>query len=151
MKKLLSVLVMGAVAVSATTAMAAGPSFGFPVSFQGAVPPAPEPMGPGMLPGPGVPIGPPVELFHCVKYKDLDNIAPCAVPLIIQVKDPCACHNPCSCCAPRCVNVKICVPPCGCPPRIKCRKDGEHIEYDYGDYEIDVRVKDGYIEVDYDD
>jgi hypothetical protein len=95
-------------------------------------------------------VGAGVQLFHCVKYKDCDEMAPCAVPKIISVKDPCACCDPCNCCAPKCVYIKICVPPCACE-EVKCRKNGTRIEYDYGKYSVDVRVKDGYIEVDYQD
>lgn len=91
-----------------------------------------------------------IELFNCVKYKDHDEMAPCAIPKIIQVKDPCACNDPCNCCGPKCVYIKICVPPCGCE-RIKVRKNGDRVRYDYGDYAVDVRVKKGYIEVDYQD
>ncbi|MCH2212683.1 MAG: hypothetical protein MK110_15375 [Fuerstiella sp.] len=94
-----------------------------------------------------------VELFQCVKYKDHDEIAPCAVPKIIQVPDPCACKDACDCCQccePKCVSIRICVPPCGCE-QVKVSKNGTRIKYDYGEYEVDVRVKDGYIEVDYQD
>ncbi len=101
-----------------------------------------------LQPVPAAPEG--VELFTCVKYKDHDEMAPCAVPKIIQVKDPCACSDPCNCCGPKCVFIKICVPPCGCE-RVKVRKGGDRIKYDYGEYEVDVRIKDGYIEVDYQD
>lgn len=91
-----------------------------------------------------------VELFACVKYKDLHEIAPCAVPKIISVKDPCACEDTCDCCDPKCVYISICVPPCECEC-VKVRKDGDRVKYDYGEYEVDVRVKEGYIEVDYQD
>ena len=100
-----------------------------------------------------------VELFPCVVYKDCQNIAPCAVPKIVQVKDPCqpCCCDPCCCCPVKCVSVKICVPPpdpcacCPCEPKVTCRKGGEKLRLDYGKYAIDVRVKKGFIEVDYDD
>ena len=92
----------------------------------------------------------PVALFPHVKYKDKHEMAPCAVPKIIRVKDPCACDDCCSCCGPKCVYIQICVPPCACE-RVKSNKSGTRVEYDYGDYEVDVRVKDGYIEVDYQD
>ena len=75
---------------------------------------------------------------------------PCAVPIIVQVLNPSACDHPCNCCGPRCVAIQICVPPCACK-RVKSRWGGRRVEYDYGDYEVDVRVKDGYIEVDYQD
>ena len=99
-----------------------------------------------------------VALFDHVKYKDHDEIAPCAVPKIIQVKDPCACDSECDsacdsacdCCEPKCVSIKICVPPCGCE-HIKVSCDGDRIKYDYGEYAVDVRIKKGYIEVDYQD
>jgi len=103
-----------------------------------------------LQPVPAAPGSGAIELFNCVRYKDLDEMAPCAVTKIIQVKDPCACRNPCDCCGPKCVFIKICVPPCGCE-RVKVKKNGTRVEYDYGDYEIDVRVKKGYIEVDYQD
>lgn len=92
----------------------------------------------------------PVVLFHNVKYKDLDEMAPCAVPKIVTVKDPCACCDPCDCCGPKCVNIQICVPACGCE-LVSCKKDGDRVRYDYGEYAIDIRIKKGYIEVDYQD
>ena len=154
MKKLLSLLVVGTVMVSATAAMADGPSlFGSSVYFGQATPPAPAGVAPKAMPDPGP--GKALALFPCVKYKDLDHIAPCAVPKIVQIKDPCQrCCDPCSCCKPKCVNVKICVPKqccCSCPPKIKCSRDGRKLRLDYGKYAVDVRVKKGYIEVDYDD
>ena len=92
-----------------------------------------------------------VVLCRCVKYKDRDEMACCAVPCVVHVPDPCACCDPCNCCcAPRCVAVKICVPPCGCA-RVTVRKCGRRVKYDYGKYEVDIRVKDGYVEVDYQD
>ena len=106
-----------------------------------------------------------VKLFQCVKYKDQDEIAPCAVPKIIQVKGPCACEDSCDCCKPsdcckpcdcckccepKCVSIKICVPPCGCE-EVTVSKNGTQVRYDYGEYAVDVRVKDDHIEVDYQD
>jgi len=93
---------------------------------------------------------PVAPLFHAVKYKDLDEMSPCAVTKIVKVKDPCACDHDCNCCGPKCVYVKICVPPCACED-VRCRRNGDRIRYDYGDYKVDVRVKRGYIEVDYQD
>lgn len=152
MKKSLCLLAAAAVMVSASVASAAGPSlYGQPVYLQDA---PPLPAGPHASPDPvaSAPVySAPVELFHCVKYKDHDEMAPCAVPCIIKIKDPCACNDPCNCCGPKCVNVKICVPPCGCPPRVKSNRDGTRVRYDYGEYAVDVRVKKGYIEVDYQD
>jgi hypothetical protein len=99
----------------------------------------------------GAPVaGQPVALFHCVKYSDRDNVHPCAVSMVVSVADPCQCHNPCSCCTPSCVNVQICVPPCGCP-QVKTSRHGHKVTYDYGKYEVEIESKDGVVSVDYDD
>jgi len=103
-------------------------------------------MGSGQI----VSTGQPVELFTRVKYTDRHEMAPCAVTKIIAVKDPCACHDPCNCCGPKCVYIQVCVPPCACE-EVKSRRNGDRVRYDYGKYAIDVRVKNGYIEVDYQD
>ncbi|MCA9057127.1 MAG: hypothetical protein KDA85_01450 [Planctomycetaceae bacterium] len=103
----------------------------------------------GLVPHADV-IGADVPLFCNVKYVDLDEMAPCAQPKIVMVKDPCACCDPCGCCAPKCVAIKICVPTCGCET-VTCKRDGDRVRYDYGKYAVDIRVKDGYIEVDYQD
>lgn len=91
-----------------------------------------------------------IPLFTNVKYTDRDEMAPCAVSKIIAVKDPCACRHDCDCCGPECVYIEICVPTCGCE-LISCRRHGDRIRYDYGKYAVDVRVKKGFIEVDYQD
>ncbi len=155
MKKLLTLVAVGMVLASGTSLMAAGrtqfkpfkPTL-IPVKHTQVmqVPAAPAAEGEYT-----VVASEPVVLFHNVRVEDYDNIAPCAVPMIVQVKDPCACCDPCNCCGPRCVNVQICVPPCGCPPRIKCNKDGSKICYDYGKYEIEITSRKGYVKVDYDD
>ncbi|QDU43599.1 hypothetical protein Mal52_20750 [Symmachiella dynata] len=93
------------------------------------------------------------SLFQCVKVKDPHHIHPCAVPTIIQIADPCPkkCCDPCGeCCASPCVNVQICVPPCGCP-KIKTRRNGHYVKYDYGKYRIEVTSRNGKVIVDYDD
>jgi hypothetical protein len=157
MKKL---IVCMAVLAMATAANAAefplrGPSLFGPSIFLGSqdVPPAPEGVAPKMSPQP---MAVHQALFPCVKYKELRNMHPCAVPKIVQVPDPCwkKCKDPCCCsCKPRgCVSIKICVPPCSCcPPKVKCNKDGTKIRYDYGEYAVDIRVRKGYVLVDYDD
>lgn len=119
----------------------------------------PIPAAPGtILPAPQphiVPDGPvyvdaaPEPLFECVKYVDKHEMHPCAVPKIIRVNNPCLDkHNCNSCCEPPCVYVQICVPPCGCE-EVKCKKHGDKVRYDYGKYAVDVRVKKGFIVVDY--
>lgn len=155
-------------------ASASGDIFGQPVSFQEIVPvperyegglsapPAPVPVNPGGLqpvPEPysilPVPAGgaefQTVELYHRVKYEDLDNVHPCAVKKIIAVKDPCAREQVCGTCAPPCVYVMICVPPTDRFEYDVKRKDHSKVEYDYGDYEIEISSEDGVVHVNYDD
>ncbi len=91
---------------------------------------------------------PAVPVSHNVKYKDLDEMSPCAAPKIIVVRNPCA--DPCDPCEPECVAIQICVPTRGCE-LISCRRNGNRIRYDYGKYAVDVRIKRNYIEVDYQD
>ena len=50
-----------------------------------AAPVSPVPEGEGHA----LPPAKPIALYHRVKYEDLDNIHPCAVKMIVQVKDPC--------------------------------------------------------------
>jgi len=90
-----------------------------------------------------------MELYHRVKYEDKHNIHPCAVTKIVRVMDPC--YDPRACCEPRCVYVQICVPPCGCPPKIKVSRRGRKVKYDYGEYEVELVSKKGTVYVDYDD
>jgi len=153
MKKYLSLMIAVCVVAQAVVASAgeryqfrnvSHASFFAAPAFLNQAPPAPAPkMDPAA--------GGAVKLFDCVKYKDHDEMHPCAVAKVIAVKDPCDhCCDPCSCCKPKCVHIKICVPPCGCE-RIKCNKSGTRVTYDYGKYSVDVRVKKGYIEVDYQD
>ena len=132
MKSLLSLLMVTAVMVTAANAQ----------------PPAPM--------ADSVATGQAIELFTCVEIDDADEMHPCAVSKIIMVPDPCACKDACGCCAPKCVAIKICVPPacecaCGDTPKITCKHDGRKQKYDYGKYSVEIEVKDGYVEVEYDD
>jgi len=86
-------------------------------------------------------------LFTRVKYTDLHEKSPCGVSKIITVKNPCR-HD--GCCEPETVCIEICVPPCACE-KVRCRMFGNRIRYDYGKYAVDVRIKRGYIQVDYQD
>lgn len=172
MRKLLSVCVVCAVALSVTSAHAGSKTsaklaklFGSPkASLTNYQPPAiePQPM-PGNAPAPAAtPVAPgatpvptaqgtPVALYNCVRYKDECNVAPCAVPMVVMVKDPCDCNcDPC--CAPKCVAVQICVPPCStCPPQVCCKRGGEYVSYDYGKYRVEITSRNGVVTVDYDD
>lgn len=119
-------------------------------------PPAPG-IGGSVPPGPisanaqPMPMSSGMPLYDCVKYHDRHNIAPCAVPMVVAVKDPCAKKDACGCCAPpKCVMVKICVPNCGCP-KVCCKHDGARVRYDYGKYAVNITSKHGVVVVDYDD
>ena len=83
-----------------------------------------------------------IPLYCNVRYKDLKNIAPCAVPTIVMVPDPC---NDCAC-----VAVQICVPPCDCP-EVKVKRSGRKVKYDYGKYAVEITSARGRVTVDYDD
>jgi hypothetical protein len=188
MSKLASVLSVVAVVAATSTVSAGeyrGPSPLFPtpafVTFDEKpveATPAPKPEAAPATPAPAKAI----ELYKCVKYRDLDHIAPCAEVKIVKVLDPCWKPDPCVCCQkPKCVYIKICVPKkrvctcckpappsccapkapvccpkpkCGCDKdrlrKVTCRSNGKYVKYDYGKHRIEIRVKDGYVEVDYD-
>lgn len=128
-----------------------------PVSLQGQSYPTLAP-GAEVPPAPGggtaapVPAAPPVRLFQCVEVEDPDHIAPCAVPKLVKIVDPCWKPDPCSCCpqCPPCVYVKICVPRCGCP-KVRVSREGRRVKYDYGKYSVEVTSRKGRVRVDYDD
>lgn len=121
---------------------------------------APAPL-PGTLP---VPSGGPMIGDYCVgcevagsaplcghvRVKDPRNIAPHAVRRMIAVRDPHGCDHLCDCCPRQCVFVEVCMPPCECHD-VKVSRDGRRIEYDFGDYEIEVTSRNGLVTVDYDD
>ena len=65
---------------------------------------------------------------------------------IIKVNVPCAGRKDC---CESCVYIEICVPPCACDEKVRCRRKGDRVRYDYGKYAVDVRVKKGFIVVDY--
>ena len=115
-------------------------------------PPAPLPdrAGPEIEPAPSA-IGELIELYPFVKYKDRDEMHPLAVKTVVSVPHPATGWKLCRCCPPPLVNVLICVPPnCG-PPRVKYKRLFREYEYDFGKYAVDVRLRDGRIEVDYQD
>lgn len=160
------------VAVAAVSSVSAAdyraPLFPAPATFgfQDA-PPAPE----GEAPKPVAEAVEAITLYDCVKYEDLDHIAPCAEVKIVKVLDPCWRPDPCACCQkPKYVYVKICVPKkvvcckpappsccapapkpccskchaCGCDhkrEKVTCRDKGAYTKYDYGKYRVEIRVK----------
>jgi len=126
-------------------------------SFYPGVPGEPFPLGsvpapvyPGEAYPPSGPVYPVegVPLYPRVTYEDLDNIHPCAVTTIVQILDPC--ENPCRSCGPRCVYVKICVPPNECP-RIKVSDGGREVKYKFDEYEVEIESENGIVSVNYDD
>jgi hypothetical protein len=114
---------------------------------QGAAGPPPVP---GAFAGVPAPVPAASSLYPCVKYHAERNIAPCAVPMCIAVRDPCACKTGCSCQPAQCVLVQICVPPCGCS-KVLCKHDGTRVRYDYGKYAVDVTSHHGVVDVRYHD
>lgn len=91
----------------------------------------------------------PIPLFTKVKYVDLREKHPAAVTKIVAVNNPCKGPRFCDTCADDCVYIEICVPPCPCNEDVKCRRGGDRVRYDYGKYKVDIRVRRGYIVVDY--
>lgn len=86
------------------------------------------------------------DLFPCVKYKNPKKVAPCAVEMIVAVRTPLGCKK--DACKP-CVLVKICVPPCSDCPKVKIRKAGDKVFYDYGKYAVELTSKKGEVVVAY--
>jgi hypothetical protein len=127
-------------------------------AIEGTVPPGPTPLsmspvpsaGPAAAGGPPIAMAPGLALYPRVKYHDRRHIAPCAVPMVVAVRDPCAKRDPCCACGPpSCVLVEICVPPCGCP-KVCTKHDGAKVRYDYGRYAVNITSRHGVIVVDYD-
>lgn len=128
---------------------------------------------PPPLPVPDVPaeLEPiPIQLYPCVSYDDRDEMHPCAVPVIVAVPDPSSVKHPfywlhgdapkqfcstgcgtCACCQRPPVYVEICVPP-ECPvPQPRVSHNGRYYTYDFGKYSVEVKLRRGEIEVEYDD
>lgn len=86
-----------------------------------------------------------VPLATCVRVEDECNIAPNAVPVVVAVRDPNACEHDVN----SIVFVQVCVPPC--PPRsIRISPCRTRVTMCYGQYEVDIKSKNGMIVVDYD-
>lgn len=87
-----------------------------------------------------------VPLATCVRVEDECNIAPNAVPIVVAVRDPNTCGHQCE---ERIMFVQVCVPPC--PPRsIRVTPCHSRVTMDFGQYEVDIKSRDGLIVVDYD-
>lgn len=96
---------------------------------------------------PGLVIAAPgAEIYQNVRYRAVRNIAPGAIPTIVQVPDPCSKDA----CCKTCVNVQICVPPCD-PKRVRVSRDGNRVRYDFGKYAVSVRSAGNHVVVHYED
>lgn len=81
-------------------------------------------------------------LYSDVTVRQPRRAHPHAVPKVVSIKDPC--HPGC------CVFVEICAPPCECE-RVRIRRNGNHVRYDYGRYAVDIITKrSGEVVIDYD-
>lgn len=85
---------------------------------------------------------PTITLYTNVRVRDAKNIHPCAVPKIVQVKDPCD-----ECCK---VFVEICVPPCA-NETVRCFRNGNRIRFCYGEHSVDVVTRRHDVVVNYND
>jgi hypothetical protein len=112
-------------------------------------PPLPIPDTPPTPATPIVPVpdlppvsGEPIVLYDRVEVEDRDNIPRSAVPVVISIPDPCA---------PGCCRyIEVCVIP-DCEPRIHTSPSGRKIEYDYGEFEIEIVNRKDCVVVNYDD
>ncbi|MCR9202555.1 MAG: hypothetical protein NXI04_28270 [Planctomycetaceae bacterium] len=151
-----------------------GLSHGYPVGPVGPVAPAPPVVAPVAPIGPIGPIGPalpapprpgtfghlPHELGQVVtchvplethvRYEDLCDIAPGAIPTVIAVRDPHLGRFRSRGCIERMVYVQVMAPPC---PLQRCRVSPckTRIRLDYGKYEICITSRDGCVVVSYND
>lgn len=91
----------------------------------------------------------PIPLFTRVKYVDHREKHPHAITKIVAVNNPAKNTRFGDPCGPDCVYIEICVPPCECQEEVFCRRGGDRVRYDYGKYKVDIRVRRGYIVVDY--
>jgi len=88
---------------------------------------------------------PALRLYEHVRVKQARNIAPCAQPKLVAIKDPCF---PCS---GNCVYVEVCVPPCE-REEVCCSRRGDKIRLDYGKYSVDIETtRRGLVVIDYND
>lgn len=134
-------------------------TFAWPRAYTSSFQPPPVPPGAEVLP-PGQILMPPgesveeIELFKCVTVEDRRNIAPCAVPTILKVRDPCdkCCGKRDCCCEKKYVFVEVCAPECDCP-KVRETRCGFKVTYDYGKYRIQLtsRPRRGEVHIDYDD
>ena len=113
-----------------------------------------------------------LPLFGAVRIEDRRNISPRAVRRVIAVADPrlpapphglaklfrrvrfgrevgpeC---DPCDLGGDALVFVEVCVPDCR-PEEVKVTRSGRRVHLDYGEYEVTLTARDGYVHVDYDD
>lgn len=83
-----------------------------------------------------------LTLYPKVRVVQSRKIAPCAVPKIVSVPDPC---DPC-----KVVFIEICVPPCACE-HVECSPRKNRTVFNYGKYAVNVTERHGMLVVNYDD
>ena len=83
---------------------------------------------------------PGIELYCNVKVHRTRKMAPCSVPKIVAVPNPC--YDPCDVCCPqpKCVFVQICVPPCACE-EVCCIRNGRGTLFSYGGTAVRVLAR----------
>ena len=110
-----------------------------------------------------------LPLFGAVRIEDRRNIAPHGVRKVVAVSDPRLPGPPRGLARlfhrvrggdePGCVEcdagdalvfVEVCVPDCR-PEEVKVTRRGRRVHLDYGEYEVTLTARDGYVHVDYDD
>jgi hypothetical protein len=87
-------------------------------------------------------MAPMFPLYPKVRVIQPRNIAPCAVPKIVAVPDPC---HPGAC-----VFISICVPPGTCE-NVYTQAHADRVVFDYGKYAVKVTNRRGTLVVNYDD
>ena len=132
-----------------------GVSFNVSLGHNVAPPPPVIPVAPGPafgsfghLPHPiGSIVTCPVPIETCVRVKDLCEIAPGAVPVVVAVRSP---HlGQFGSCVEQVAYVEVLVPPCPLR-RVRVSRCKTKVRLDYGRYEVDIVSCDGLIEIDYD-
>lgn len=148
------------------TVVSQRPGLNFQISFGNSAP-APQPV---LLLPPPLPIleAPPVpgsfghlphqigEIVACdvtlephVVIKDACQVAPHAVPVIVAVRDPHLSRFGSRGCVERMVYVEVLVPNCPAK-RIRVSPCKTKIRMDFGQYEVDITSRNGFVEIDYD-
>ncbi len=97
------------------------------------------------------------EIVNChvvlephVVIRDACDVAPHAVPVIVAVRDPHLSRFGSRGCVERLVYVEVLVPACPVQ-RVRVSPCQTKIRMDFGQYEVDITSRNGFVEIDYDD